>query len=243
LKRPSLRLAVLPLAVAAAFAATASGAMARSSCGEKVIDDWYGSKSGQLRHTYPLHCYKDALAIIKSRPDLDVYSNASQDILFAMQLAIAHDNGKGGPPDVTSSVDTADALPSWRGGPDAKNGGHPPGGTTVVVTKPVGRGNPRSPSSCSRSGPPPTSRGADSSADRRCARRPSPARPTRRRSGGVRVPEQDLPPHVSARQGCPSSGRVGEAAAQNKEPGFTDVVPGAAPTGYVQAYDEGRPKH
>ena len=35
----------------------------------------------------------------------------------------------------------------------------------------------------------------------------------------------------------------GEAAAQNKEPGFTDVVPGAAPNGYVQAYDEGRPKH
>ena len=142
MKRPSLRLAVLPLAVAAAFAATASGAMARSSCGEKVIDDWYGSKSGQLSKTYPLHCYRDALKIIQGRPDLDVYSNASQDILFAMQLAIAHDNGKGGPPDVTSSVDTADALPSWRGGPDAKNGGHPPGGTTVVVTKPVGRGNP-----------------------------------------------------------------------------------------------------
>ena len=142
MKRPSLRLAVLPLAVAAAFAATATGAMARCSCGEKVIDDWYGSKSGQLSKTYPLHCYRDALKIIQGRPDLDVYSNASQDILFAMQLAIAHDNGKGGPPDVTSSVDTADALPSWRGGPDAKNGGHPPGGTTVVVTKPVGRGNP-----------------------------------------------------------------------------------------------------
>jgi len=126
LKYPVSRLVVLLVLVAAAFAATAAGAAARTPCGEKVIDDWYGSKSGQLRHTYPLHCYKDALAIIKSRPDLDVYSNASQDILFAMQLAIAHDNGKGGPPDVTSSVDTADALPSWRGGPDAKNQGHSP---------------------------------------------------------------------------------------------------------------------
>ena len=142
MKRPAVRLAFLLTVVVAALVATTGAASAKESCGHQVIDDWYGSKSGQLRHTYPLHCYKDALAIIKSRPDLDVYSNASQDILFAMQLAIAHDNGKGGPPDVTSSVDTADALPSWRGGPDAKNGGHPPGGTTVVVTKPVGRGNP-----------------------------------------------------------------------------------------------------
>jgi hypothetical protein len=144
LKRPSHRLAVLLLVVAAAFAVTASGAAAKTSCGEKVIDDWYGSKTGQLSHTYPLHCYRDALTIIKHRPDLDVYSNASQDILFALQQAIAHDNDKGGapPPDVTSSVDTADALPSWRGGPNAKDDGRAPAGVTVVPVKPVGRTDP-----------------------------------------------------------------------------------------------------
>jgi hypothetical protein len=147
LKRPSLRLAVLLVVVAAALAATASGAAAKTSCGEKVIDDWYGSKSGQLSHTYPLHCYRDALTIIKHRPDLDVYSNASQDILFALQQAIAHDNnnkggGGGGPPDVTASVDTADALPSFRGGPNAKDDGRAPAGVTVVPVKPVGRTDP-----------------------------------------------------------------------------------------------------
>jgi hypothetical protein len=134
LKRPSFRLAVLLLVVAAALAATASGAAARTSCGEKVIDDWYGSKSGQLSKTYPYHCYRDALALIKGRSDLDVYSNASQDILFALQAAIASGkNGGGGPLDPTNSVYTADALPSWHGGPDAKNNGHAPASVIVVT--------------------------------------------------------------------------------------------------------------
>jgi hypothetical protein len=144
-KRPFLRLAVLFLVVAAAFAATSAVAVAKPSCGEQVIDDWYGSKTGQLSRTYPLHCYRDALAIIKHRPDLDVYSNASQDILFALQTAIS--SGKGGGPkggsgatapevtDVTQSVDTADALPSWHGGPDAKHNGQAPATVTVVTPK------------------------------------------------------------------------------------------------------------
>ncbi len=144
LKRPSFRLAVLLLVVAAAFAATASGAAAKSSCGKKVIDDWYGSKTGQLSHRYPLHCYSDALAIIKGRSDLDVYSNARQDILFALQQAIALGSNKGGgPPDVTSSIYTADALPSWHGGPDATNGGHAP--SSVVVVTPSLHGQPSGP--------------------------------------------------------------------------------------------------
>jgi hypothetical protein len=143
LKRLTPRLAVILLVVAAAFAAGASGAAAKTPCGEKVIDDWYGSKSGQLSHTYPLHCYRDALAIVKRRSDLDVYSNASQDILFALQLAIARGGGKGGPPDVTDSIYTADALPSWYGGPDAANGGQAPASVEVVpVTAPTGKSDP-----------------------------------------------------------------------------------------------------
>jgi hypothetical protein len=143
LTRTPFRLVLLLLVAIAAFAATAGTAAAKTSCGEKVIDDWYGSKTGQLSKTYPLHCYKQALKIIKGRPDLDVYSNASQDILFAMQLAIAR--GKGGPPAGTSSVatdpQTADVLPSFHGGPDAKNGGHAPSGTLVVPYHPEGPGH------------------------------------------------------------------------------------------------------
>jgi hypothetical protein len=141
--RTPFRLVLLFLVVLAAFAATAGTAAAKTSCGEKVIDDWYGSKSGQLSKTYPLHCYRDALKIIQGRPDLDVYSNASQDILFAMQLAIARN--KGGPPGGAAAIAndpaTADVLPSFHGGPDAKNGGHAPSSTLVVPYHPEGPGH------------------------------------------------------------------------------------------------------
>jgi hypothetical protein len=129
LKRPTVRLAILSAVAVAALAATTGAASAKQSCGQQVIDDWYGSKTGQLSKTYPIHCYRDALKIVGHETDLEVYSNAHSDILRAMQLAIAagNSNGKGGGPlDPTSNVKTADALPSFLGGPDAKNGGHPP---------------------------------------------------------------------------------------------------------------------
>jgi hypothetical protein len=133
LKRPTLRLALLLVVAAAAFAATAGAAAVKTPCGEKVIDDWYGSKTGQLRQVYPLHCYRDALKLIGGRSDIDIYSNARQDILVAMQQAIAFGKGGGGlgPPDVL----TADAVPSFLGGPDARYGGHAPPGTEPLTIR------------------------------------------------------------------------------------------------------------
>jgi hypothetical protein len=136
LKRQTVRLAALLLVVAAAFAALSGAASAKPSCGQQVIDDWYGSKSGQLSKTYPLYCYKQALKIVSKETDLEIYSNARQDILRAMAIALASKhNGPQGP---ALSVPTADALPSFLGGPDAKNGGRPP--TSTVPYPP----NPRS---------------------------------------------------------------------------------------------------
>jgi hypothetical protein len=141
--RTPFRLVLLFLVALAAFAATAGTAAAAKSCGEKVIDDWYGSKSGQLTKTYPIHCYRQALKLVQNRTDLTVYSNAKQDITFAMQLAIARNNGKGGPPSgagvYSSDPRLTDALPSFRGGPDAENGGHPP--SSVGPTQPTGPKN------------------------------------------------------------------------------------------------------
>ena len=141
MKRPTVRLAFLFILLAAAVAATAGSAAAKTSCGEKVIDDWYGSKTGELRHTYAIHCYQDAIKIIHSRPDLAIYSNAEQDILFALQAALAAHKG-GGPQDPTSSIYTADALPSFLGGPDKKYGGHPPPGVEPVTLQPRANPNP-----------------------------------------------------------------------------------------------------
>jgi hypothetical protein len=136
LNRRTLRLALLLVLAVAAFAATAGAAAAKTPCGVKVIDDWYGSKTGQLQHLYPLHCYRDALNLIKGRTDIEVYSNARQDILFAMQQAIAFHKGGGGPFDPTGSITTADALPSFMGGPDARYGGHAPPGTQPLTIRP-----------------------------------------------------------------------------------------------------------
>jgi hypothetical protein len=135
LKRLTLRLAFLLVIAAAAFAATAGVASAKTSCGQKVFDDWYGSPTGQLRHVYPLNCYRDALKIVSKLTDIDVYSNAQQDILFALQQAIALGKG-GGPQDPTSSIYTADAAPSFLGGPDKKHGGHAPPGTVPITIQP-----------------------------------------------------------------------------------------------------------
>jgi hypothetical protein len=126
LKRPTVRLAVLVATVAAALAATTGNAFA-ASCGQKVIDDWYGSKTGQLSKIYPVHCYRDALKLVANQTDLEVYSNARQDIQRAMALAIAAGkSGGGGKGPGGGSSTYNSALPSFLGGPDAKHGGHPP---------------------------------------------------------------------------------------------------------------------
>ena len=134
MKHPT-RLALLAVLCLAVLAATAGKAVAGRSCGNQVIDDWYGSKTGQLSKTYPLHCYKDALKIVARETDIDVYSNAKEDILRAMQLAIIS-KGKGGPGNPTADPTTADALPSFLGGPDAKHGGEAPSGTQPATVQP-----------------------------------------------------------------------------------------------------------
>jgi hypothetical protein len=106
------------------FGVFAGLASAKVPCGVAVVNDWYGSKTGQLSKVYPLHCYRDALKVVAARADLSVYSNAQQDILLALQQAIAH--GRAKPGGLLADVSTADALPSFLGGPDARHGGRPP---------------------------------------------------------------------------------------------------------------------
>lgn len=137
MKRQAVRLATLLAIVAAALAAT-TGTASASSCGQKVIDDWYGSTTGQLRRVYPIHCYREALNMLKGRTDLEVYSNATQDIKRAMELAIALGNNKGNGNSTggggTPTYSTA--LPSFLGGPDGKDGGKPPTEVQPYPTKP-----------------------------------------------------------------------------------------------------------
>ena len=113
--------AALLALVAAALLATAPAASAKAkTCGEKVVDDWYGD--GRVDEVFPTHCYLDA---IRSLPvDVKDYSNAEEDIRRALAYARQHkpDPGPTGGP---APTDTGGSV------------GEPPTTTTNPVDDPT----------------------------------------------------------------------------------------------------------
>jgi hypothetical protein len=89
-------LALLTLAVVA----VASPAAAATSCGKKVVDDWYAD--GRVDGTYPFHCYDDAIEILPR--DVRDYSSAKEDIERALQARMRGDE----PPPATSDPTPGD---------------------------------------------------------------------------------------------------------------------------------------
>jgi hypothetical protein len=71
-----------------------SGTAAASSCAQRVIDDW--TQHGQLTHTYPIHCYREALDAIPE--DLRDYSNIADDVQAALQAQLGGHGKKPGLP-------------------------------------------------------------------------------------------------------------------------------------------------
>ncbi len=69
----------------------AGPAAAATSCGKKVIDDWYDN--GRVDGTYARHCYADAIDALQ--PDVRDYSSAKEDIERALQNRM---NNKPAPP-------------------------------------------------------------------------------------------------------------------------------------------------
>ncbi len=115
---------LLPVALVALVSLTslalAPAASAKAkTCGEKVVDDWYGD--GRVDEVFPKHCYLDA---IRSLPvDVKDYSNAEEDIRRALAYA------QQGKPD-----------PGPTGGPAPTGTGPGPGGpaTTTAPDDPGG---------------------------------------------------------------------------------------------------------
>jgi hypothetical protein len=83
--RPARVIAVSAAAVLVGVLALAVSApsQAATPCWRQVINDWV--KNDRVQTTYPLHCYKDALAHVPE--DMRVYSSIEDDILAARQLA------------------------------------------------------------------------------------------------------------------------------------------------------------
>jgi hypothetical protein len=82
-KRLLLALLVASLAGTALLVGSAR-ASSLSSCGNRVINDWYDN--GRIDHTYPIACYRDALRHLPE--DVRQYADAHDVITRAMTAAI-----------------------------------------------------------------------------------------------------------------------------------------------------------
>jgi hypothetical protein len=68
------------LLAAAVFSGSAAGA---TDCSARLLSDW---QDGRIDRTYPVHCYRDALASLPE--DLQVYSTAQSDLTRALQAQL-----------------------------------------------------------------------------------------------------------------------------------------------------------
>lgn len=87
LAKSFLKVALVTALVAAALvgaAVHAAPAQAATPCWKLLLNDWY---DGRIDQTYPVHCYREALKHLPS--DVSTYSSAHDDILRALQSAIA----------------------------------------------------------------------------------------------------------------------------------------------------------
>ena len=82
----SIRKLLVLAACACAAAIPTAPASAQVPCWKLLLNDWYG---GSLTHIYPVHCYREAIDHLPS--DVKEYSSARDDILRAMQQAIAEE--------------------------------------------------------------------------------------------------------------------------------------------------------
>jgi len=75
---------------ATCIAAVPATADAKVPCRNKIYNDWY--HDGQIASTYPLGCYRDALAHVRQGDA--IYTSLEDDIRSALQAAIARQHGK-----------------------------------------------------------------------------------------------------------------------------------------------------
>jgi hypothetical protein len=135
-------LARMALVTAIAGAALLGGvirtapAQAATPCWKQLLNDWY---DGRIDQTYAVHCYRDALKHLPA--DVQTYSSAHDDILRALQTAIAKEKKQhksvGGntlvPPEKGDDGGSGGSG-SGGGGGGSGNGGSGGGNTTTTST-------------------------------------------------------------------------------------------------------------
>jgi hypothetical protein len=116
---PPLRNVLPKLALALGVAALALGAAvvrpapahAATPCWKLLLNDWY---DGRIDQTYSVHCYRDALKHLPA--DVQTYSSAHDDILRALQSAIAKQKSSNKPVSDTTPVPPTGGSSSGSGG-------------------------------------------------------------------------------------------------------------------------------
>jgi hypothetical protein len=111
------------VALLCAVAQPARAASTGTPCWKVLLNDWY---DGRIDGTYPRHCYNDALKHLPA--DVSTYSSAHDDILRALQSAIAKQKKAGKP--VGANTPIVPPKPPKGGGG---------GGSSTTDTTPTGR--------------------------------------------------------------------------------------------------------
>jgi len=142
--KTGLALAVTAFALIGARAASGAPAAtqrATNDCWKTVVNDWLNNQPN-LKGTYPVACYTQAVQHLSAYPDINQYSSAIDDIKRALLAAIHEDRG-GGPP---TSGGGFHPGPGGTSGPSS--GGTPGGGQGQGIlgdlAKRLGPGNAQS---------------------------------------------------------------------------------------------------
>ena len=93
--------AFLALGVGGAAAAPAASQQATGQCWKDVVNDWLNNQPN-LKGSYAIPCYTQAIQHLSSYPDISQYSTAIDDIHRALLIALHQDRG-GGPGSFTGS--------------------------------------------------------------------------------------------------------------------------------------------
>jgi hypothetical protein len=120
-------LALVAVGAPAASAAPAATQQATNTCWKTVVNDWLNNQPN-LKGSYPIPCYTQAIQHLSDYPDIKQYSSAIDDIHRALLGAIHDQRGGGGPNDSGTNPPTA-------GGGGGGGGGTSSGGGTASVHK------------------------------------------------------------------------------------------------------------
>ena len=101
------RLLLFFVLAASSLALLPAAADAKTPCRNAIFNDWY--RDGQIASTYPLACYRDALAHVRNGDT--VYTSLEDDIRAALQAAIDRGHGKKVADQIGHKFTTNDSQP------------------------------------------------------------------------------------------------------------------------------------